>query len=291
MEFQAFQRDPSGALALLLLDLLLTALFYGAGPVLFVVIRKSPVTLRFFRNVCVLYTIFVYLLFSALYLLSGTDGVPNMAAAFIWGVLFYRVCRKKLRQKAPERADDAAAKEPERADDAAAKEPEQPALEAPGEPAGAAVEAPRQIAEDDRSRFRMPGRQLEDGKPGRRAKAGIALLAAALVCSLCINGYQAASMQKQNSALEQLESDISVYQGKISQLEASYQDAKERADAAQEEGFFLCSRIGMIVEGSPYYHSYLCEVFQNADEFWAHNVEYCRALGYSECPECGWILD
>lgn len=280
MEFQAFQRDPSGALALLLLDLLLTALFYGAGPVLFVVIRKSPVTLRFFRNVCVLYTIFVYLLFSALYLLSGTGGVPNMAAATIWGVLFYRVCRKKLRRK-----------EPERADDAAAKAPEQPALETPGEPAGAAVEEPRQIAEDDRSQFRMPGRQLEDGKPGRRVKAGIPLLAAALVCSVCINGYQAVSMQKQNSALEQLESDISVYKGKISQLEASYQDAKERADAVQEEGFFLCSRIGMIVEGSPYYHSYICEVFQNADEFWAHNVEYCRALGYSECPECGWILD
>lgn len=280
MEFQVFQRDPSGALALLLLDLLLTALFYGAGPVLFVVIRKSPVTLRLFRNVCVLYTIFVYLLFSALYLLSGTGGVPNMAAATIWGVLFYRVCRKKLRRK-----------EPERADDAAAKAPEQPALETPGEPAGAAVEEPRQIAEDDRSQFRMPGRQLEDGKPGRRVKAGIALLAAALVCSLCINGYQAVSMQKQNSALEQLESDISVYKGKISQLEASYQDAKERADAVQEEGFFLCSRIGMIVEGSPYYHSYICEVFQNADEFWAHNVEYCRALGYSECPECGWILD
>ncbi len=280
MEFQAFQRDPSGALALLLLDLLLTALFYGAGPVLFVVIRKSPVTLRFFRNVCVLYTIFVYLLFSALYLLSGTGGVPNMAAATIWGVLFYRVCRKKLRRK-----------EPERADDAAANAPEQPALETPGEPAGAAVEEPRQIAEDDRSQFRMPGRQLEDGKPGRRVKAGISLLAAALVCSVCINGYQAVSMQKQNSALEQLESDISVYKGKISQLEASYQDAKERADAVQEEGFFLCSRIGMIVEGSPYYHSYICEVFQNADEFWAHNVEYCRALGYSECPECGWILD
>lgn len=261
MGFQEFQSDPSGALALLLLDLLLTAMFYGAGPVLFVMIRRLPVTLRFFRNFCVLYTIFVYLLISALYLLSGNYVIPNMAAATIWGVLFYRVCRKKLRKKEPERE------------------------------ANAAAEEPRQIVEVYRSKFSMPSQKVETDKPRKRRKAMGAILFAALVFSLCVNGYQAVCIQNKESTLEQMESNISVYEGKIKQLEASYEDAKERADRAEDHEYFLCSRIGMIVDGSPYYHSYICEVFQNADEFRAHNVEYCRSLGYSKCPQCGWILD
>ena len=92
MEYELFQANPTLALGMILWDVLLTALLYGAGPVLFVIIRISPVTPRFFRNLCILYTIVVYLLFSALYLLSGTDGAPNVTAAVIWGVLFYRIC-------------------------------------------------------------------------------------------------------------------------------------------------------------------------------------------------------
>lgn len=44
--------------------------------------------------------------------------------------------------------------------------------------------------------------------------------------------------------------------------------------------------IGFIVDGSPYYHNYWCDTFQNADEYWAHNIEYCAYIGYSPCPYC-----
>lgn len=261
MNFEAYQSNPSSFFVQIVLNVFLTALFYGAGPVLFSAIRKSPVSIRFYRNFCVLYTIFVYLLFSVLYLLAGISGVPNMTAAVIWGVIFYRICRKKLQKKEPEQKVDATAEEP------------------------------RQIVEVYRSKFRMPDQQVNADKPGKRVKAVIAILPVALVFSLCINGYQAVCMQNKDIELEKMESDISDYEGKIKQLETSYDNAKERAASLQEEYYFLCSRIGMIVEGSPYYHSYICEVYQNADEFWAHNVEYCRALGYGKCPQCGWILD
>lgn len=44
--------------------------------------------------------------------------------------------------------------------------------------------------------------------------------------------------------------------------------------------------IGYIVDGSKYYHYFECDVYTSADEYWAHNVEYCEYLGYSRCPIC-----
>lgn len=52
------------------------------------------------------------------------------------------------------------------------------------------------------------------------------------------------------------------------------------------ESNFLNNRIGFIVSGSRYYHTFQCDVFQSASEFWAHNIEYCESLGYSICPLC-----
>lgn len=261
MNFEAYQSNPSSFFVQIILNVFLTALFYGAGPVLFSAIRKSPVSIRFYRNFCVLYTIFVYLLFSVLYLLAGISGVPNMTAAVIWGVIFYRVCRKKLQKKEPEQKVDATAEEP------------------------------RQIVEVYRSKFRMPDQQVNADKPGKRVKAVIAILSVALVFSLCINGYQAVCMQNKDIELEKLESDVSVYKVKTEQLQASYDDAKERADILQEKSDFLSNKIGLIVEGSSYYHTYSCQIFQRADTFWAHNVEYCEFIGYEKCPICGFVFD
>lgn len=266
MEFQSFQSDPQAALMGLALDLIVTVFLYGAGPSMFVKIRKSPVTLRFFRNFCVLYTIFIYLLFSALYLLSGISGVPNMAAAVIWGVVFYRFCRKKLRKKEVDCKPNAA-------------------LEA-------AAQEPRQIVEVYRSKFRMPVQEQDSAqRMGRWIRLAAVGLCAALVVSVGVNVYLLYLVQDRSAALLQAESEASSYSQRADSMRERYLEEKARADEAQDKANFLSSRIGMIVEGSPYYHSYSCEVFQNADAFWAHNVEYCRSLGYTKCPQCGWSLD
>lgn len=44
--------------------------------------------------------------------------------------------------------------------------------------------------------------------------------------------------------------------------------------------------IGYIVDGSEHYHYYTCYIYSKADEYWAHNVEYCEYIGYSRCPIC-----
>lgn len=48
----------------------------------------------------------------------------------------------------------------------------------------------------------------------------------------------------------------------------------------------ISEKIGFIVNGSKYYHRDTCNTYRNADEYWAHNIEYCKYLGYSECPSC-----
>lgn len=261
MSFEAYQNNPSAFFAQSIFNLLLTALLYGAGPVLFAIIRKSPVTLRFYRNFCTLYTIFVYLIFSILYLVSGISGVPNMTAAIIWGVIFYRVFRKKFRAKQPDPKTDATAGNPQ------------------------------QIVEVYRSEFRMKNDIPEKRKIGNKTIIMISALCVALLVSIFANVYQLYKAGKQSFEIESMKSDISVYETKTNQLQASYEDAKERADEYEEEASFLNRRIGLIVDGSPYYHSYLCSVFQESDTFWAHNVEYCESLGYEKCPICGFVFD
>lgn len=49
---------------------------------------------------------------------------------------------------------------------------------------------------------------------------------------------------------------------------------------------FYYNKIGLIVNGSNRYHRFDCPIFQEADRFWAHNIEYCEDIGYSKCPDC-----
>lgn len=44
---------------------------------------------------------------------------------------------------------------------------------------------------------------------------------------------------------------------------------------------FFNKYIGFIVDGSDQYHTYECEVYKSAESFTAHNVEYCKYLGYT----------
>ena len=79
--------------------------------------------------------------------------------------------------------------------------------------------------------------------------------------------------------LEEAEKEISSLQEKV--------DSKQNIiRSMREESAMLNSSIGFIVDGSPYYHNYWCDTFQNADEYWAHNIEYCAYIGYSPCPYC-----
>lgn len=74
----------------------------------------------------------------------------------------------------------------------------------------------------------------------------------------------------------------SALKGELESLQADYDFAEEYAI----KYFDISAIIGFVVSGSSKYHTYECNVFTSAKEYWAHNVEYCKYLGYS--PHTCW---
>ena len=129
----------------------------------------------------------------------------------------------------------------------------------------------------------------------------IAAAAISLVLLIGISGavygiVQGISLQSADEEIESLKHDKSVLNGTITEKNQKIQQLQNELDDNNalmgdfftylDESAFLRNRIGFIVNGSSYYHTYRCSTFQNSDEFWAHNTEYCEFLGYSPCPYC-----
>jgi uncharacterized protein YpmS len=134
---------------------------------------------------------------------------------------------------------------------------------------------PAPIIEVYRSNFKLP-QEREKNAGKNYFKMGFFIMLAVLVClsSAFVWLYSNCSMD-----LEEAEKEISSLQEKV--------DSKQNIiRSMREESAMLNSSIGFIVDGSPYYHNYWCDTFQNADEYWAHNIEYCAYIGYSPCPYC-----
>lgn len=139
-------------------------------------------------------------------------------------------------------------------------------------------------------------------KPRKKAapRALVIVLAAALVISLAGNIWQGVSWASDsaesaeeirvlNNKLTQKEEAISEYRAKVGDLNTALARANIQKEGLYDHldaALFLYNNIGFIVDGSSYYHNYECPVFQAANEYWAHNIEYCQSIGYSACPVC-----
>lgn len=89
--------------------------------------------------------------------------------------------------------------------------------------------------------------------------------------------------------VSELESQNKKTQEKITSLEAENTNLERDLESSRIAGTDMFSslyHIGFIVNGSPYYHLFTCDVYTSADTYWAHNIEYCEYLGYSKCPDC-----
>lgn len=139
-----------------------------------------------------------------------------------------------------------------------------------------------------------PGVETEQPKPGKRSPVvPLCIAAALLVVCTCILGYRvsvltaarddlAAENAELHSRVSTLSTEKTQLQEKVNDLEARNEDLS----GYLHDATFLYNNIGFIVEGSNRYHNYDCPVFQGADEYWAHNIEYCEYLGYSKCGNC-----
>lgn len=258
MDYSTFSENPNLYFMSILLAMAITLLAYGAGPLLFALIWKKPILKKRFRLLCILYTITVAILFMALRFVAG-DNVGTFAPALIWGIVFYKIGSHILRSQG--RLSTVEMKPPEN-------------LQAETSCAVAKAE-PAPIIEVYRSNFKLP-QEREKNAGKNYFKMGFFIMLAVLVClsSAFVWLYSNCSMD-----LEEAEKEISSLQEKV--------DSKQNIiRSMREESAMLNSSIGFIVDGSPYYHNYWCDTFQNADEYWAHNIEYCAYIGYSPCPYC-----
>ena len=139
-----------------------------------------------------------------------------------------------------------------------------------------------------------PGVETEQPKLGKRSPVvPLCIAAALLVVCTCILGYRASVLTAARDDLAaenaELRSRVSALSTEKTQLQEKVNDLEARNEDLSgylHDATFLYNNIGFIVEGSNRYHNYDCPVFQGADEYWAHNIEYCEYLGYSKCGNC-----
>lgn len=78
----------------------------------------------------------------------------------------------------------------------------------------------------------------------------------------------------------ELQKDIIHKDGEINDLTSKYNRAYRKANFLDEHIAFVTNPY------ADYYHTYSCPTFQNADSYWAYNIEAAEANGYSPCPRC-----
>ena len=265
---------------------LVTAATYGAGPMLLALLRKKPLRVRYLRIFSAVYTIAVWAVWQ--FLTYDGNAVRTMPA-LLWGYVFYRLARSVLEKKPVP---------------AIPKErwytcPKCGQLVPEGKPCDCESLSPRPGKKLCGTPFIQagktpPGVETEQPKPGKRSPVvPLCIAAALLVVCICILGYRVSVL---TAARDDLTAENAELHSRVSTLSTEKTQLQEKVnglEARNEDLFgylhdatFLYNNIGFIVEGSNRYHNYDCPVFQGADEYWAHNIEYCEYLGYSKCGNC-----
>ena len=265
---------------------LVTAATYGAGPILLALLRKKPLRVRCLRIFSAVYTIAVWAVWQ--FLTYDGNAVRTMPA-LLWGYVFYRLARSVLEKKPVP---------------AIPKErwytcPKCGQLVPEGKPCDCESLSPKPGEKLCGTPFIQagqtpPGAETEQPKPGKRSPVvPLCIAAALLVVCTCILGYRVSVLTAARDDLAaenaELRSRVSALSTEKTQLQEKVNDLEARNEDLSgylHDATFLYNNIGFIVEGSNRYHNYDCPVFQGADEYWAHNIEYCEYLGYSKCGNC-----
>lgn len=321
--YQLMTSDPMLFIFIIAISLVVTLVAYGAGPFIFYMTQKSIVSQKRFRLFCIIYTILVFILLR----LVWTDN-SSYAPAFLWGTVYYGVFSKKVYRK-NDMIERTLKSGPSEKWQAETIEPEEVVSKTDTvdlEKGKVKVRIHRAPNNHPVEVGVKTSRNMEPAETLHRERKPVStiliVLCGVLACSTAVSLFFAVRAAKhkgdiaaqyevlqtdynnlmerskeKDTSITTLNVEISDLKFTIDQLQQDVKIAENKADeylsAAWEcvDGdFFLRTRIGFIVSGNGYYHSFSCPVFQNADEYWAHNIEYCEYLGYSYCPAC-WESD
>lgn len=281
---------------LLIVSALITALSYGAPPIFFAVIRKRPLAVKYLRIFCVISTFIVWLLWR---IILQEEGTISSMPAILWGCVSYSIAKKIFSKKQLPPAIPTQTEErwytcpkcgqllPEGTpcDCETVSPPEIEPLESPAVPQ---AEAAPMTEEQNAAAPVLP----QKGK--NKAAICLAIVSGILAIGIISLGSYSFSLftdlktsRAENEELQKKISTITKENQKLMQDVTELKaDRKELYEEYLPAAIFLNHNIGFIVDGSHRYHSYDCPVFQAADEYWAHNIEYCIYLGYSKCSVC-----
>ena len=196
---------------------------------------------------------------------------------------------EELRRRCPQRKvpDPAPAEPPQTPPDAPpsvpSAQPTVPGSDVPPEPPKTAAQPPV-AASPKKLRLIIPLSVL-----------CVALIALSAYLGVSLNASRAetepltAEVESLSDRLKTVSSENTKLRDQISDLSDENDDLQSENDELvgyRHDAIFLYNRIGFIVSGSSRYHNYECPIFQAADGYWAHNIEYCEYLGYSQCGLC-----
>lgn len=247
-----------------LLSLALTAAIFGVGPML-LRLRKAPIQPKPLKYIHIGYTVVAALAFAVYDALNGYQ--INFFPALLWGSIFYwwntRYFEKKFSPKLPGPSPEGSEIEPSEPIAPAAEE--QVEIDPPASPAEVAV----------------PEKKLSRKVARPRALTVVLCVVAAL--SITGNIWQAISWKAE---VKELNGEIQGKDQTINALKSSKISLNDELSDLREYHFRTYYKICYIVDGSSYFHRFDCPVFEAADEYQAHNIDFCKWLGYSGCPVC-----
>ena len=279
---------------------------YGIGPLLLLAFHRSPIKPKTLKRFHIIYTVIVSLMCNFGSSLMGYG--CNFTPAIIWGVIFYNINKSQFKKRDVAISSDTYAQQESQMKHFIVDESTGEVIsETP-------VEAPKPVVLTYAPDFNLSGPPKpvveepvpqEPSTPSKSSKRNTILcvvLAVLCVASLAGNAVQAYLRGNTQTQLAQLENDLADKDALIQNLKESRSTLqKQLADAQDDinirdnmideiapEAFALNSYIGFIYDGSKYCHSYNCSQFpfEDCDEFFAHNVEYCEWLGYPKHASC-----
>ena len=293
-------------IANLIFGLILTIVLYGAGPLIFYKIRKKPISKKRLTAFSIIYSGSAWLIFNSFKVIFLGEGMSTGIAAMLWGSIFHSYLEAALKktgrlkslgpESGPWKPEPLETKKTVPEEEAESVEPtsfyeSEKAAEQKSQKFGP-LDPPQKLKKTSAPSARHPrilyvicALSIVFG-----ISAGIFFMYKANDIELRYekgwhDGFNAGASdleEKYNTLKHDYDSLVAEHRDLVVEhatLESEYDYAIERSD-------FLINSIGFIVDGSGYYHTYDCSKFQNADKFWAHNIEYCKSLGYPKCPYC-----
>ena len=288
----------------LLVSLAITALAYGAGPLILAFIGRKVWTVKEFNIFSVCYTAAVFFVFSVLAFVLGEGQSGAIAPAFIWGIIFNRLASAKMRgdvrlvikkYRKPEPTTDE--RDSSLLSCNQAQNIVEPHLNEDRGPDHGDGYAPNVETKAEPEKITIKTRRTDKGFMPilLTASMGVGCVALAMLCVVLWTDIKQMKndMNELTSKNELLEKEIENWDHKYTSMKSAkdglLSEVRELRESTEKMGFndfFVRCAIGLIYDGDDtYFHTTQCDNSPDST-FFVMTSKACDTLGLSPCPYC-----